>query len=634
MSIITVNNTNDKGAGSLRDAINLAQKGDTIAFASNLADQKITLTSGNLVVKKNLTIDGAGAPNLTISGNKSSQVFSTAVWIDVTLKNLTITDGYSEGKGGGVRIGSNSKLTVDNVKFYNNVAGQGGGIHVGFKSNLTVLNSTFDGNDGSIKKNGFSAGAIATDNGGSVTVKNSQFTNNLGYAGGAIYVSLSSLIVENSVFLNNKSQGGGGAIFTDGANISGPRVNDSTVGGIVRISDSWFEGNSGYGVGGGLYLYIYNPDQAIVENTTIIGNTAYANYKGIAQGGGLRGNGNLTIRNVTIANNVVEGQGGGLWLDGDTTSNNATINIENTTLSGNKATTDKGLGGALAMNPPADATVNIINSTIADNYADKGAGAFWAVGKQKPTLTNSIIVNNSDPANSGQQVAYQLKDGGGNIEFPGPLTKKAVKVTANSLVADPKLGALQNIDGVLVRPLLAGSPAINSGVAGATVDARGFTRDSQADVGAFEYGAKKGNSTRVSAPFTFTGTSGRDVLSGTSNNDRLIGLQGADSLTGGVGNDKFVYTNINDKGDVINDFEVGKDKIVLTQLLDSLVPNGYKGSNALADGFVKIVQGSNSNNFNVQIDADGSIGQDVFKSFIAVNVTSADSLNNPSNFVF
>ncbi|WP_341529711.1 choice-of-anchor Q domain-containing protein [Nostoc sp. UHCC 0302] len=61
----------------------------------------------------------------------------------------------------------------------------------------------------------------------------------------------------------------------------------------------------------------------------------------------------------------------------------------------------------------------------------------------------------------------ELKDGGSNIEFPGPLTKKAVKVIANSLVADPKLGALQNINGVLVRPLLAGSPAINSGVAGA-----------------------------------------------------------------------------------------------------------------------------------------------------------------------
>jgi hypothetical protein len=61
----------------------------------------------------------------------------------------------------------------------------------------------------------------------------------------------------------------------------------------------------------------------------------------------------------------------------------------------------------------------------------------------------------------------KLKDGGGNIEVPGLLTKKAVKVTANSLVADPKLGVLQNIDGVLVRPLLADSPAINSGVAGA-----------------------------------------------------------------------------------------------------------------------------------------------------------------------
>ncbi|WP_341528214.1 choice-of-anchor Q domain-containing protein [Nostoc sp. UHCC 0302] len=629
MSIITVNNTNDNGAGSLRDALVEAESGDTIAFASKLAGKKITLTSGELIIKKDLTIDGAGAPNLTLSGNNSSRVFSTAVWIDVTLKNLTIRDGKNEGKGGGVRIGSNSNLTVDNVKFYENEAGQGGGIHVGFKSDLTVLNSTFEKNDGTLTGNGFSAGAIATDNGGSVVVKNSKFTENKGVAGGAMYVSLSSLIVENSIFLNNKAKGGGGAIFTDGANISGPRVNDSTVGGIIRISDSWFEGNSGSGVGGGLYLYIYNPDKAIVENSTIIDNTVYADHRGIAQGGGLRGNGNLTIRNVTIANNVAEGQGGGLWLDGDTTSNNATINIENTTLSGNKATTDKGLGGAIAVNPPADAEINIRNSTIADNYAEKSAGGFWAVGKQKPTLTNSIIVNNSDPANTGQQVAYQLKDGGGNIEYPGPLTTKAVKVTANSLVADPKLGKLQNIDGVLVRPLLAGSPAINAGVGGATkVDARSIARDSEPDVGAFEYAAKK------SSVVAINGSAEADTLTGSSKNDRITGSQGADKLTGGAGSDLFVYTSIRDAGDTITDFDIGQDKIVLTQLLDNLFEKDYTGTNAIADGYVKVVQGASDNNFKVQIDADGPNDEGSFRNFITVNTIGTGTLNKADNFVF
>ncbi|MDZ7962904.1 MAG: type I secretion C-terminal target domain-containing protein [Aulosira sp. DedQUE10] len=49
---------------------------------------------------------------------------------------------------------------------------------------------------------------------------------------------------------------------------------------------------------------------------------------------------------------------------------------------------------------------------------------------------------------------------------------------------------------------------------------------------------------------------------------------------------------VRDRGDTITDFEVGKDNIVLTQLLDSLVTGGYNGTNAIADGYVKVVQGT------------------------------------------
>ncbi|MBH8572454.1 DUF11 domain-containing protein [Nostocaceae cyanobacterium CENA369] len=131
-----------------------------------------------------------------------------------------------------------------------------------------------------------------------------------------------------------------------------------------------------------------------------------------------------------------------------------------------------------------------------------------------------------------------------------------------------------------------------------------------------------------------TGTSGRDELTGTSSNDRIIGLQGADKLTSGGGNDQFVYTNIRDRGDTITDFEVGKDNIVLTQLLDSLVTGGYNGTNAIADGYVKVVQGTSANNFSVQIDTDGLATGDIFRPFITVKLTNPDTLNSPSNFVF
>ena len=44
--IIVVTNTNDSGPGSLRDALTVANDGDTINFDSSLKGQTITLTSG------------------------------------------------------------------------------------------------------------------------------------------------------------------------------------------------------------------------------------------------------------------------------------------------------------------------------------------------------------------------------------------------------------------------------------------------------------------------------------------------------------------------------------------------------------------------------------------------------------
>src|SRR5690606_27888979 len=59
MPTLTVTNTNDSGPGSLRQAIADAGFGDTIIFDLPLP-ATITLTSGQLVVSNNLTIEGPG----------------------------------------------------------------------------------------------------------------------------------------------------------------------------------------------------------------------------------------------------------------------------------------------------------------------------------------------------------------------------------------------------------------------------------------------------------------------------------------------------------------------------------------------------------------------------------------------
>ena len=96
---IMVTNTDDSGAGSLRQAIADAGIGDEITFAGTVTGT-ITLTSGRLDINKNLTITGPGADVLTISGNNASRVFSISHGVEVTISGLTIANGDADWGGG------------------------------------------------------------------------------------------------------------------------------------------------------------------------------------------------------------------------------------------------------------------------------------------------------------------------------------------------------------------------------------------------------------------------------------------------------------------------------------------------------------------------------------------------------
>jgi Ca2+-binding RTX toxin-like protein len=94
---------------------------------------------------------------------------------------------------------------------------------------------------------------------------------------------------------------------------------------------------------------------------------------------------------------------------------------------------------------------------------------------------------------------------------------------------------------------------------------------------------------------------GADTLSGGDGDDWLFGGNGNDILTGGSGNDVFIYSDITDAGDMIVDFTIGSDKIVLTDVLRKV---GYKGSNPIGDSYLAIRQ-VNAGLTSIQIDPDG-----------------------------
>ncbi|MCK7502806.1 MAG: hypothetical protein MZV70_01060 [Desulfobacterales bacterium] len=71
---VIVTTTVDSGPGSLRQAIVDALSGDTIAFDPTLNGQTITLTSGELVIGEDLTINGPDTDGVTVSGGRRPRV--------------------------------------------------------------------------------------------------------------------------------------------------------------------------------------------------------------------------------------------------------------------------------------------------------------------------------------------------------------------------------------------------------------------------------------------------------------------------------------------------------------------------------------------------------------------------------
>ena len=128
-----VTNANNNGVGSLRYVLDCVPSGGTITFASSLANQTITLTSGVIPVNKNLTVQGLGVSSLTLSGNNSSVIFHVQPGFNLIVKDIALKNATAITNGGAVYAQGNVKL--QNVLFQNNFEN-------GIPKSLTIANAS------------------------------------------------------------------------------------------------------------------------------------------------------------------------------------------------------------------------------------------------------------------------------------------------------------------------------------------------------------------------------------------------------------------------------------------------------------------------------------------------------------
>lgn len=263
---IEVTNAADSGDGSLRQAIRDVCFGGAISFGPSLAEQTIALTSGELTINKPLTIDGSGAPGLSISGSNQMRPFVIDPTMNVFIRHLKIVDGYGFQLAGGIL--NNGALTLDHVTVEKNTVttdGEdwwkgGAGIYNGDGSTLYLIDSTVRDNSAQASNGG---GIYAFFN-TLVILDRSTVSGNSANVGGGLR-TLGDVEIVNSTISGNSSYGWhGGALFhTNGvvdilnstiANNSGPDWAPSalfigsfdTAVPVLKLSNSIISGNQWY----------------------------------------------------------------------------------------------------------------------------------------------------------------------------------------------------------------------------------------------------------------------------------------------------------------------------------------------------------------------------------------------------
>lgn len=433
-AIWVVTSTDDSGPGTLRQAIAGAAPGDVIVFDAGLGGATITLTSGELLIDKDLTIDATATPGVNLSGGQAVRVLHVSAAAVVTLRNLVIGKGATPNAPpgasatGGGGIFNEGRLLLWGCLVVGNRTGDGGDVYQDSSGLWQPAGSGGHGagiyNTGNLEVRSSSVDANSTGNGGNKCVECPilLFQGGHGGSGGGIYSTGVLTVSHSLVSENDTGDAGRGMPFGHGGDGAGLYS-----AGRATVDATYFSLNSAGagsnacsiaafpdtrdcagGSGGGLYV----TGTLTMTDSLLIGNWAGEGSPG-GNGGGLAATGaiyvsgatfddNKTGDGVTILDNSASDQGrrgGNSGNGGGVSVTGGAFTLENSRLVNNR--TGNGGGGG-----------NTARSGGAGGSAGSGAGLYVVSSSPLSIVNSTVNGNRGGTGGDGGYGGNRCGDGG------------------------------------------------------------------------------------------------------------------------------------------------------------------------------------------------------------------------------
>ena len=305
----TGDGSQNKPYQTINKGISMVTSGGTV----HIADGIYTGTGNtNLIINKNMNIIGESQTGTIINGTGTNWMFVVYGGTDVTITNLTLTNGkagltdmYGYFHVGGAIVNYGT-LSVNGCTFTGNNADCGGAIYNPWAT-LSVNNCTFTGNTANND-----GGAIYNQGGTINSVSGCIFKgNNADYGGGAIEVDLTGDIknLSDCNFIDNTASEGGainnvgtinslnGCTFTGNTAVNGGAIYN--LAGTISLSGCNFTKNTATNGGAICNDYYYLSDSKVtLDGCNITSNTATTYGGAIYNGGILTANYNRFYNNT------------------------------------------------------------------------------------------------------------------------------------------------------------------------------------------------------------------------------------------------------------------------------------------------------------------------------------------------